>query len=174
MKLVPASRFTIQELTAAYNQTRVDYLVPMPMTARRLGEYVADYDVHLDASVVALESVRHRCLVVGEDLGTGPDEMRRAMPEYAVYHYKVLLFEKVEGGRFREPGHFERRAIATVTTHDLPTLRGYWEGRDLALTTDFRDVFAEVAARHLGVANLASIFPGHAVNPANFRGLIRG
>lgn len=58
MKLVPASRFTIQELTTAYNQTRVDYLVPMPMTARRLGEYVADYDVHLDASVVALEK-RH-------------------------------------------------------------------------------------------------------------------
>ena len=48
-----------------------------------------------------------------------------------------------------------------------------YEGRDLALTTDFRDVFAEVAARHLGTANTASIFPGHAVNPANFRGLIR-
>jgi 4-alpha-glucanotransferase len=91
-------------------------------------------------SVVALESVRHRCLVVGEDLGTVPDEMRRAMPEYAIYHYKVLLFEKVEGGRFREPGHFERRAIATVTTHDLPTLRGYWEGHDLALR-DALDLF---------------------------------
>ncbi|HEX6572184.1 MAG TPA: 4-alpha-glucanotransferase, partial [Steroidobacteraceae bacterium] len=91
-------------------------------------------------SVLALESVRHRCLVVGEDLGTVPDEMRRAMPEYAIYHYKVLLFEKVEGGRFRRPEHFERRAIATVTTHDLPTLRGYWEGRDLALR-DALDLF---------------------------------
>lgn len=58
MKLVPASQFSIQELTTAYNQTRVDYLVPMPMTARRLGEYIADYDVHLDASVVALEKKR--------------------------------------------------------------------------------------------------------------------
>jgi 4-alpha-glucanotransferase len=91
-------------------------------------------------SVVALESVRHRCLVVGEDLGTVPDEMRRTMPEYAVYHYKVLLFEKVEGGHFRRPEHFERRAIATVTTHDLPTLRGYWEGHDLALR-DALDLF---------------------------------
>ncbi|HET9694629.1 MAG TPA: 4-alpha-glucanotransferase, partial [Steroidobacteraceae bacterium] len=91
-------------------------------------------------SVLALESVQHRCLVVGEDLGTVPDEMRRAMPEYAIYHYKVLLFEKVEGGRFRRPEHFERRAIATVTTHDLPTLRGYWEGRDLALR-DALDLF---------------------------------
>jgi 4-alpha-glucanotransferase len=91
-------------------------------------------------SMLALESVQHRCLVVGEDLGTVPDEMRRAMPEYAVYHYKVLLFEKIEGGRFRRPEHFERRAIAAVTTHDLPTLRGYWEGRDLALR-DALDLF---------------------------------
>jgi 4-alpha-glucanotransferase len=91
-------------------------------------------------SVLALESDRARCLVVGEDLGTVPDEMRRAMPDYAIYHYKVLLFEKVEGGRFRRPEHYERRAIATVTTHDLPTLRGYWEGRDLALRDEL-DLF---------------------------------
>lgn len=91
-------------------------------------------------SVLALESARHRCLVVGEDLGTVPDEIRRAMPDYGIYHYKVLLFEKMDGGRFRRPGHYERRAIATVTTHDLPTLRGYWEGRDLALR-DRLDLF---------------------------------
>jgi 4-alpha-glucanotransferase len=84
-------------------------------------------------SVLALESERHRCLVVGEDLGTVPDEVRRAMVEYAVYSYKVLLFEKQPDGRFKRPEEYVRRAIATVTTHDLPTLRGYWEGRDLAL-----------------------------------------
>jgi len=84
-------------------------------------------------SVLALESERGRCLVVGEDLGTVPDEMRRAMAEFAVYHYKVLLFEKEIDGSFRRPEQYVRRAIATVTTHDLPTLRGYWEGRDLAL-----------------------------------------
>jgi uncharacterized protein (DUF1501 family) len=48
------------------------------------------------------------------------------------------------------------------------------EGRDLALTTDFRDVFSEVAARHMGAPNLNLIFPGFSPNPANFRGLIRG
>jgi 4-alpha-glucanotransferase len=100
-------------------------------------------------SVLALESVRHRCLVVGEDLGVVPDEMRRAMPEFAVYHYKVLLFEKVDGGRFRRPEHFERRAIATVTTHDLPTLRGWWEGHDLELR-DRLDLFpGEEVRRHV-------------------------
>jgi len=84
-------------------------------------------------SVLALESAQHRCMVVGEDLGTVPDEMRHAMAEFAVYSYKVLLFEKHADGRFRRPGEYVRRAIATVTTHDLPTLRGYWAGRDLEL-----------------------------------------
>ncbi len=49
-----------------------------------------------------------------------------------------------------------------------------YEGRDLALTTDFRDVFAEIAARHLGATNVNAIFPGYVVNPANFKGFIKG
>jgi uncharacterized protein (DUF1501 family) len=49
-----------------------------------------------------------------------------------------------------------------------------YEGRDLQLTTDFRDLFAEIAARHMGAANLGAIFPGFNPNPANFKGLIRG
>jgi uncharacterized protein (DUF1501 family) len=48
-----------------------------------------------------------------------------------------------------------------------------YEGRDLALTSDFRDVFAEVASRHLGATSVNSIFPGYNANPANFRGFIR-
>jgi len=46
------------------------------------------------------------------------------------------------------------------------------EGRDLALTTDFRDVFAEVAMRHLGVEHPTGIFPGYAISPARFRGFL--
>jgi ribosomal protein S18 acetylase RimI-like enzyme len=53
-QLAPASRFTIEQLTAAYNQTRVDYLVPMPLNAARLAEYIQHYDVDLERSVVAL------------------------------------------------------------------------------------------------------------------------
>ena len=49
-----------------------------------------------------------------------------------------------------------------------------YEGRDLALTTDFRDVFGEIAARHVGAVKLNSIFPGFNPSPANFRGFIRG
>ena len=55
IELVPASRFSIQELTDLYNQTRVDYLVPMPMNADRLAEYVRDFDVDLSRSCIARE-----------------------------------------------------------------------------------------------------------------------
>jgi 4-alpha-glucanotransferase len=71
------------------------------------------------------------------------------MAAFAVYHYKVLLFEKEAGGAFRRPEHYVRRAIATVTTHDLPTLRGYWEGRDLALRDELQLFPDENTRRHV-------------------------
>jgi len=55
LNLVPASQFSLETLTQAYNQTRVDYIVPMPMNAARLGEYIRIYDVDMDRSVVALK-----------------------------------------------------------------------------------------------------------------------
>jgi len=87
--------------------------------------------------------------VVGEDLGTVPDEMRHAMAEFAVYSYKVLLFEKHPDGRFRRPEEYLRRAIATVTTHDLPTLRGYWAGGDLELRDRLQLFPDEQVRRHV-------------------------
>lgn len=55
IKLIPASRFSIDELVGIYNQTRVDYMVPMPMNSARLVEYINSYDVNLDHSFVAME-----------------------------------------------------------------------------------------------------------------------
>jgi 4-alpha-glucanotransferase len=95
------------------------------------GAYV-HYPLEQLLTVLSLESARAACLVVGEDLGVVPDEIRRAMPDFGLYHYKVLLFEKTEG-RFRRPDEYVRRALATVTTHDMPTLRSFWEGRDIEL-----------------------------------------
>ena len=56
VEIIPADRYTIQELTDLYNQTRVDYLVPMPMNADRLSEYVHDFSVDLSQSCVARDS----------------------------------------------------------------------------------------------------------------------
>jgi 4-alpha-glucanotransferase len=83
-------------------------------------------------AVVALESHRNQCLVVGEDLGVVPDEIRRALPRFGVYHYKVVMFEQRDG-EFVAPAEYVRHALATVTTHDLPTLRGWWTGHDIDL-----------------------------------------
>ena len=54
-QLLPASQFTIDTLTDAYNQTRVDYMVPMPLNAARLADYIHIYDIDMDKSVVALD-----------------------------------------------------------------------------------------------------------------------
>ncbi|MGE0115635.1 MAG: 4-alpha-glucanotransferase [Steroidobacteraceae bacterium] len=83
--------------------------------------------------LVALESVRNRCLVIGEDLGTVPDAMRHAMERFSVYHYKVLFFEKARDGQFIAPQDYVRRALAVVTTHDLPPFKSWWQGDDIVL-----------------------------------------
>ena len=114
----------------------------------RDGAYV-HYPVEQLLTILTLESARASCLVVGEDLGVVPDEMRRAMPEFGLYHYKVLLFEQ-QDGRFRAPQEYVRRALATVTTHDMPTLRSFWGGEDIELRRSLRlypseDIEREVA-----------------------------
>lgn len=95
------------------------------------GAYV-HYPLEDLMGVVALESHRNECLVVGEDLGVVPDEIRRALPQFGVYHYKVVLFEQ-KGGEFVAPADYTRHALAAVTTHDLPTLHGWWSGHDIDL-----------------------------------------
>lgn len=80
---------------------------------------------------LALESVRARCLVVGEDLGTVPGNLREALDEAAVLSYRVLWFER-DGLSFRRPATYPRRAVACVSTHDLPTLAGWWDGAEIA------------------------------------------
>jgi 4-alpha-glucanotransferase len=95
------------------------------------GGYV-HYPLEELLGVVALESHRQQCLVVGEDLGVVPGEIRRALPEFGVYHYKVVMFEQKDG-EFVAPADYVRRALATVTTHDLPTLHGWWSGHDIEL-----------------------------------------
>ncbi len=97
------------------------------------GAYV-HYPLAQLLAVLALESTRAGCLVIGEDLGVVPDEIRSAIPEFGLYHYKVLIFEKTEG-RFRRPTELAKRALATITTHDLPTLASYWSGRDIEMRT---------------------------------------
>ncbi|MCI4003793.1 4-alpha-glucanotransferase [Dickeya dianthicola] len=99
------------------------------------GAYVL-YPVDDLLGILALESHRHRCLVIGEDLGTVPEEIVNKLRDNSVYSYKVLFFEKDQHDRFRAPDAYPPRSMATITTHDLATLRGYWQGVDLTLGKD--------------------------------------
>ena len=94
------------------------------------GAYVA-YPPDDLFGIVALESQRNHCLVVGEDLGTVPDAVREAMVRYGVLSYRLFYFEKEQGGGFRPPAGYPAPALVAVSTHDLPTLSGYWYGNDL-------------------------------------------
>jgi len=90
--------------------------------------------------ILALESHRNRCLVVGEDLGTVPDEVRAALGPAGVLSYRVFVFEKHASGDFRAPEEYPAQAVVVASTHDLPTLAGYWRGRDIALRQEL-DLF---------------------------------
>lgn len=96
------------------------------------GTYVR-YPLEALVAVMAIESHRHQCMVIGEDLGNVAPRMREAMAEHALLSYKPLIFERLEGGAFRPPADWQTQALAVVSTHDLPTLKGFWGGDDIAI-----------------------------------------
>lgn len=81
--------------------------------------------------IIALESRREECVVIGEDLGTVPDGFGEIMAAAGLLSYKVLFFERWDSGLFMRPELYPAQSMVTVSTHDLPTLTGWWTGRDL-------------------------------------------
>jgi 4-alpha-glucanotransferase len=81
--------------------------------------------------LVALESRRHGCAIVGEDLGTVPEGFREAMQRAGVLSYRIFMFERRGDGSFVAPGDYPPLAAASAATHDLATLKGFWLGRDI-------------------------------------------
>jgi 4-alpha-glucanotransferase len=106
------------------------FLIPEGREARE-GEYVAYPREELFA-IVALESHRARCMVVGEDLGTVPPQFRERMAAANMLSYRVLRFEN-RAGRPVPPAEYPRLALAVAGNHDLPTLKAWWSGADLKL-----------------------------------------
>ncbi|MDD1785888.1 4-alpha-glucanotransferase [Burkholderia gladioli] len=82
--------------------------------------------------LVALESARHRAIAIGEDLGTVPEGLRERLAARGIAGMRVLAFERERDGAFRPPEAWDRDAAAMSSTHDLPTLAGWWRGVDLA------------------------------------------
>ncbi len=82
-------------------------------------------------AVLRVESHRARCMVIAEDLGTGPEGFSDAIMAGGLYSYRVLPFEREADSAFKPPAAYPRRALAVLTTHDLPTFRGRWRGLDI-------------------------------------------
>ena len=85
--------------------------------------------------LIALESWRHRAIVIGEDLGTVPEGFDATLAQSGLMGMRVLLFQG-DGQRFFTPAEWSKDAIATTTTHDLPTIAGWWQGRDIDWRTN--------------------------------------
>jgi 4-alpha-glucanotransferase len=84
---------------------------------------------------LASASQANGTIVIGEDLGNVPEGFREAMAAVRILSYRILLFERTGDG-FRDPSEYPRQALACLSTHDLPTLAGWWHGDDIALRNE--------------------------------------
>ncbi|WP_394244869.1 4-alpha-glucanotransferase [Vibrio astriarenae] len=97
------------------------------------GAYIY-YPVEDMLAILALESHRHECSVIGEDLGTVPDEIVGILRDAGVHSYKVFFFETSEDdGGYISPAHYADQSMSALCTHDMPTLRGFWHCDDLKM-----------------------------------------
>ncbi|MDB4898913.1 MAG: malQ [Gemmatimonadetes bacterium] len=115
------------------------FWVPLGESARE-GAYVRNFSDEL-FGILALESVRHGALVVGEDLGTVPPEVPKVLERWGVLGSKVAVFERdFHSGRFRPAREYPRLSLATVNTHDLPPLAGWMQELDISLRSELGDL----------------------------------
>lgn len=111
------------------------WLIPEGASAAE-GAYLA-YPRHELLGLIALEATRHHAIVIGENLGTVSDELNRSIREHGVLGTRVLWFERdtsrapVSVAPFRSANHWPADAVAMPTTHDLPTVHGWWQERDI-------------------------------------------
>ncbi len=96
------------------------------------GAYV-HYPFREMLGLLNLESVRNRCLVIGEDMGVVPPEFRQGLESSQIFTNKLFYFEKLDDGRFRPPQDYDAHSLAMLTNHDVPTLASWWLGSDLEL-----------------------------------------
>jgi 4-alpha-glucanotransferase len=107
------------------------YLVPHGFAANN-GAYVQmPFEALLAAT--AQESIAHRCVVIGEDLGTVPEGFREQMADWGIWSYQVMMFERDDRGRFRGIDHYSPNALVTFNTHDLSSYAGWRSFSDLKL-----------------------------------------
>lgn len=136
------------------------------------GVYLAYPEARL-MRILAAESRRAEAVVVGEDLGTVPPGFREAMEARGFLGMRVLWFERTEEGGFRAPMDYSRAAAAMTSTHDLPTVAGWWAERDIdwgwkiGRTSVHAGEAEDRAARREDRARLMRAFAAEEIDPAD-------
>jgi 4-alpha-glucanotransferase len=139
------------------------YLVPHGFAANN-GVYVQmPFEALLAAT--AQESVAHRCVVIGEDLGTVPEGFREKMAEWGIWSYQVMMFERDDRGAFRGVDHYSANALVTFNTHDLSTYAGWRSFSDLKLKRSLGiDPGESDDARWHALTMLSDVLRHHAID----------
>jgi 4-alpha-glucanotransferase len=132
---------------------RIDHVMSLmrlwviPDGAKPLDGAYLRYPVEDLFRLTTLESYLNRAIVIGEDLGTVPYGFRDILTYRGLAGMQVLWFER-EGGGFIPRGRWRRESLAMTTTHDLPTIAGWWRGTDIGWRAQvFRDFDAEAETR---------------------------
>ena len=96
--------------------------------------------------IIALESHRNRTIVIAEDLGTIDDDFREMLHSFQMLSYRLFYFERnYPDPSFKSPEKYVSMALCAITTHDLPTIYGYWAGRDIEVKRQL-DIYADEEA----------------------------
>lgn len=137
--------------------------------------YQADQGVYIRMpfeamlAIVALESATHRCIVIGEDLGTVPDGFRDRLADWGLWSYRVMMFERDGMGDFHPAGRYPPNALVTFNTHDLPTYAGWQAVHDIGVKNALGlDPGETREAREHAVARLHAAVGHSGTNPAEF------
>ncbi|MCF4009899.1 4-alpha-glucanotransferase [Rheinheimera sp. UJ63] len=147
--------------------------VPKAATNAGGGAYVY-YPIMDLLGILALESQRQQAVIIGEDLGTVPDGIRELLQQFGMYSYRVFFFETAADGGYISPAHYPQQAMATLSTHDLPTLIGFWHcedlklGKALGLYQDEAQLEQLYHQRHHNKQRILDSLHGHNLLPADY------
>jgi 4-alpha-glucanotransferase len=129
------------------------FVIPQGMSPHD-GAYVR-FPFEAMLAVAAQESVRNKSIVIGEDLGTVPEGFRETLSDWGIWSYLVMLFERSSDGAFKLPQEYRKPALASFTTHDLPTFAGWRTSHDLdvklGLNMDPGETREERSAAHVAL-----------------------
>ena len=109
------------------------------------GAYVR-YPTDLLLALTKVEAFHAGCIIIGEDLGVLPEGLRDRLAESRLYGCSVAQFERDPDGDLTHPSEYRTATLASFSTHDTPTVRGFWQGWEIERQQAFGQLDAEAAA----------------------------